>query len=266
MRRQLLLTSVAVIAVAAYFNTNSGSTLWICATPQADDLNQAGYEALTWVQVKGVGNHGEVGTTTNILQYDTWDSDFAQKGKGMSNAGDPEVELTNIPTDPGQVILTAAALTKYFYAFKIIRNDAVSESSSPSVKYNRGLVVGPRDPLGRNEDFDLKLFTLGLVQRQITVNPTSAGNPPVETVAPAITGTAQVNEVLTVSNGTFTGDATITYTRQWYAGGVAITGATNATFVVTTTQLGKVITARVRATNNAGYADGFAAPTAAVIA
>lgn len=265
MRAQLFAT-VAAVFPAAFVNTNSGAKLYICATAQPNDLDQAGYEALTWVRVTGVGNYGETGNKTNMLTYDTWDTDVVQKAKGMTDAGSPEIEVARIPTDAGQIILRAAASTNLNYAFKVTRNDNVGVATQPTIRYNRGLISGPTEPNGRNEDFDLEVFTLGLQQRQITVDPTSAGNPPVLTVSPAITGTAQVANVLTCSNGTFTGDATIVRSFQWYAGGVAISGANAATYLPVTADIGKVVTCRVTGTNAAGSAQGWAPATSAVIA
>jgi hypothetical protein len=169
-----LLASLSVTALAAAFaNTNAGSKLFICATPQPDDLDQTGFEGLTWVQIGGVGSAGEAGTSTNILTYDTWDTEVAQKAKGISNAGDPDIEVARDPDDAGQVILRAAALTNLNYAFKEMRNDApnADEDSRPTTYYNRGLVIGPRRPRGRNEDFDLEIYTLGLQQREVVVDP-----------------------------------------------------------------------------------------------
>lgn len=159
---------------AAYFNTHAGYKLYVCATPQPSDLTKTDFEALTWVQVKGVGSHGETGTSTNILSYDTWDSDVVQKAKGMSNAGDPEIEVARDPNDPGQNLMRQMADTNLNYAFKIEGNDAPEVGGTPTIRYNRGLVAGPREPNGRNEDFDLEVFTLGLQQKQIKVNPTGA--------------------------------------------------------------------------------------------
>ena len=172
MRAQLLASAVAAFP-AAFFNTNAGSKLYVCATAQQADLDAAGFAALTWVQVKGVGNHGETGSSTNILTYDTWDTDVVQKAKGMTDAGSPEIELARIPDDAGQEILHTAALTNLNYAFKIERNDKPNADvdSKPTIVYNRGLVTGPRTPNGRNEDFDLEVFSLGLNQRQIVVDP-----------------------------------------------------------------------------------------------
>lgn len=89
---------------------------------------------------------------------------------------------------------------------------------------------------------------------------------PANTVAPAITGTAQVGATLTVSNGTWTGTPTPTYTRQWKADGANIASATATTYVLTEAELGKVITCTVTGTNSAGNASATSAATAAVIA
>lgn len=87
---------------------------------------------------------------------------------------------------------------------------------------------------------------------------------PVNTVAPAITGTATVGETLTVTNGTWTGVPTPTYTRQWYADGVAIAGATGTTRVLAAGEEGKVITVVVTATNALGSVTKTSNATAAV--
>ena len=155
-----------------FANTMSGGKLYVCATAQNDDLTEAEFEALTWVQVKGVGSHGETGTNTNIVTYDTWDTEFVQKSKGTSNAGDPEIEVARIATDAGQIILRDFGdhFNKNNCAFKIERNDKpVGGTSTPTTIYNRGLVTGPRTTHGRNEDFELEMYTLALQQGQITV-------------------------------------------------------------------------------------------------
>jgi 5'-nucleotidase len=86
----------------------------------------------------------------------------------------------------------------------------------------------------------------------------------VNTVKPAITGTAEVGQELTASQGTWDPAAT-SATYRWLADGEPIDGATAATFTVTTAQLGKAITVEVTA-SAAGYDDGVATsdPTAPV--
>lgn len=153
-------------------NTNALGKLFICSTPQNADLNAAGFLALTWIEVKGVGNHGQAGSKTNILSYPTWGDTVVQKSKGMTDAGSPDVELARIPTDAGQIAIRAAAAQNQNYAFKVQHNDPATVGGTGTIIYNRGLVTGPARPLGRNEDFDLEVFSLGFVQKEVIVDPT----------------------------------------------------------------------------------------------
>lgn len=173
MRPLNIIAAINAAIAAGFFNSNAGNKLYVCATPQADDLDAAAFALLTWVQVGGVGSHGETGVSTNILTYDTWDTDVVQKAKGMSDAGSPDVEVARDPDDAGQIILRDAGATNYNYAFKIEKNDKPNDDvdSRPTTLYNRGLVTGPRRPNGRNEDFDLEVFTLALQQREVVVDP-----------------------------------------------------------------------------------------------
>lgn len=255
-----------VAAAAAFANANAASKLFVCATPQNSDLLRADYEALTWVPVKSLGSRGEMGKTTNMLTYDTWDTVVIQKAKGMTDAGTVTVEVARLPFDPGQNILRAggAVGNNNNYAFMELRADGTTPTNGTRI-YNRGLIGGPTRPGGRNEDFDLEVFTLGLQQEEIVSNPTGAGTAPANTALPAITGTAEVGETLALSNGTFTGDAVITYEYQWFAAGVAISDATGATFDLTSAQVGKIIQARVTARNASGAASAFSNATAAVV-
>lgn len=160
-------------------NTMAGRRVYVCADPQQNDLDQFEFAALAWTQVRGVGSFGETGENTNLLTYDTWDTDVTLKGKGITDAGSPELEVARLPSDAGQVILRTAARTNLNYAVRIDGNDYPDDDpdSTPTVRYNRGLIVGPRVPNGRNEDFDLEIFTFGLNQRQVTVDPLVGGLP-----------------------------------------------------------------------------------------
>lgn len=150
----------------------AGSTFWVCATPQQSDLTGTAYAALTWVQVKGVGSFTATGNKTNILSFMEWETDVLQKTKGITNAGDPILEVARISTDPGQIIMRSICLTKFNYAFKIIRGDLPTGiGASATTIYNRGIVNGPLRPNGKTEDFDLEMYDLALNQREIVVEP-----------------------------------------------------------------------------------------------
>jgi hypothetical protein len=77
---------------------------------------------------------------------------------------------------------------------------------------------------------------------------------PVNTVAPAITGTAQEGQTLTCSTGTWTGNPTPTYTYQWKRNGSNIGSATNSTYTLVTADVGQSIKCTVTATNFIGSA------------
>jgi len=178
MKKMALLTAAlsgsTVTLATPFADTNSGRKFYVCATVQPTDLIASAFAALTWVEVKGVGNLGETGNNQNILTYDEWATDVVQKGKGNTDAGSPELECRRIPTDPGQILMRSLALLPGNYAFKTEANNAPEPGGTGTIKYNRGIVTGPRNPNGRGEDFELDIFTLGLNQRQITVEPTEA--------------------------------------------------------------------------------------------
>lgn len=148
-----------------------GRKFYVAADPQVKGLDQAGFEGLTWVEVKNVGNIGQMGTEENILTYNTMDTEVADKQKGIANAGDPTLEVAFDAVDPGQVLMRQLANTRLTYAFKSELDDApAGVGSTPTTFYNLGLVAGPAMPNGGPEDFVVEVYTLPLVQKQIVVN------------------------------------------------------------------------------------------------
>lgn len=85
-----------------------------------------------------------------------------------------------------------------------------------------------------------------------TSNTLSGAELPVNTVAPVISGTVRIGEVLTSTQGTWTGTPTPTYAYQWMRDGVAIGGATASTHTVVAADIAELITCEVTATNIAG--------------
>ena len=78
--------------------------------------------------------------------------------------------------------------------------------------------------------------------------------PPVNTVTPTVSGLPVVGRTMTCSAGTWTSSVAPTFTYQWQRAGVAISGATNSTYVVTSADLLKTLSCKVTAKNNAGSA------------
>jgi len=80
-------------------------------------------------------------------------------------------------------------------------------------------------------------------------------NPPVNTVAPVISGPSAVGGTLTLTSlGTWTGLAPITYSQQWRNAGVNISGETGTTYQTQAADIGDNITCYVTATNADGSA------------
>ncbi len=93
----------------------------------------------------------------------------------------------------------------------------------------------------------------GYTTMKVASAPTAAVAPGtfVTKVQPSITGTPQVDQVLTADPGTWTPAGSATY--QWLADGVAIDGATGTTYTPTADDLRKQISVQVTM-NQAGYA------------
>jgi hypothetical protein len=95
---------------------------------------------------------------------------------------------------------------------------------------------------------------------------------PSNTTAPAVTGTTTDGHTLTADDGTWTGTAPITYTRQWQrcdaTGGdcTNITGQTSTTHTLDTADVGSTLRVVVTATNSTGTATETSAATAVVAA
>lgn len=73
----------------------------------------------------------------------------------------------------------------------------------------------------------VRSLLMGFPARSVTKSPI-----PVNTVAPAVTGTAAVGSTLSCTTGTWTNSGTPAYTYQWQRGGVNIGAATAATYVL----------------------------------
>lgn len=79
----------------------------------------------------------------------------------------------------------------------------------------------------------------------------AGGAVPVNSLAPAVSGTTNVGETLTTTNGNWTNSPT-SYAYTWYRDGVPISGATSSTYLLVAADEGALIYVRVIASNAAG--------------
>jgi Fibronectin type III domain len=92
------------------------------------------------------------------------------------------------------------------------------------------------------------------------------GNAPVNTVTPAVTGTATVGQTLSTTNGTWTGVPTPTFTYQWQRAGSNISGATSSTYTLVAADASNTIRCIVTAINTVSAVDATSNSTASVAA
>lgn len=92
----------------------------------------------------------------------------------------------------------------------------------------------------------------------------SGSGVPVNTVAPAISGTPVVGNTLSVSNGTWT--QAVSYAYQWLRDSDPISGATLSTYELVADDANTMISAVVTATNPVGSASEEATPVGPVAA
>jgi hypothetical protein len=95
-----------------------------------------------------------------------------------------------------------------------------------------------------------------VISKTFTITVNNVIETPVNTVAPAVTGVAQVGEVIQCSTGTWTDMQSGSFTYQWKdaADDSEIVGQTASTFSVTGEWVGESVYCTVTATNSAGSA------------
>jgi hypothetical protein len=94
---------------------------------------------------------------------------------------------------------------------------------------------------------------------------------PTNSAVPTISGTAKVGQTLTSTDGTWSGTPTPTYGYQWQSATTSggsysnISGATSATYTLTSSEAGLYLRCQVTATNTAGSASAESAASAQVV-
>ena len=90
-------------------------------------------------------------------------------------------------------------------------------------------------------------------------------NPPANTTPPVLDKTTvAVGGVISCTTGVWTGNAPITYARQWLRDGANIAGATGASYTAVAGDSTHSITCRVTATNSIGNASAVSSNACAV--
>lgn len=148
-----------------------------------------------------------------------------------------------------------------------LRCDSAAENCQP--------ISGATDPtyVLQVDDFEARLRLR--VTAQSSSDPVSATSaptdaiesPPFSTAPPQVTGNTTAGSTLATTNGSWDGTAAISYATTWErcdASGAncqPISGATDATYVLTSTDVGSTLRSRVTATNGLGSESAVSAAT-----
>lgn len=188
-------------------------------------------------------------------------------------------------TAPGTPTLTAGSGTvtvnwtagSNVMQYRVFRS-SVSGEPGTLIEEQRGLVDEPAtsivDTAVPDGTWYYSVSGIGFDERETAVSAQAtvtlgAASPPVNTTLPAVSGTQLVDELLSTTNGTWTGATSYAY--QWLrcdaAGNacVPIVGATSSTYSLVLADDGSTIRARVTATNASGSASVDSAATSVIV-
>lgn len=107
-------------------NPSAGAKLYVSAAAPATQT-EAGYQALTWVQVKGLDQLGEFGKSYEVGTFDSLD-EGRLKYRSILDEGEIDATPADLPADPGQIIVKAAADAPRGSAGEIISFRAEAEN------------------------------------------------------------------------------------------------------------------------------------------
>jgi hypothetical protein len=114
--------------------------------------------------------------------------------------------------------------------------------------------------------------TVGAAEGSTTsgINAAMVSAAPVNTALPVVSGTPTVGDLLSCSNGSWTGESestlmvgwplTTPFAYQWLRDGGAIAGATSAAYLVQSTDVGHTLACEVAASNDAGHTSARSNP------
>jgi len=226
-------------------------------------LTEADFVGQTWTEIAPLQSIGTVGDNAAVVTFDALGDGRTYKLKGTKNAGTLSAVAGFDPSNAGQALAVTAADSPNSFATMIQPNDA-PVGGTRSARMFTALYMSAAQAIDTANSVITMALNLEVNSNVVFVAATSGGSIPTNSVLPAITGTVEVGETLTLGNGTWAGSPTPTFGYQWFADGESIPGATSATYVPVVGDVGKVLTGQVRALNPLGVAYAMSAATAGV--
>lgn len=116
--------------------TSAGMKVFIGGTKnqKSADFVLADFAEETWLEINEVEAAGQVGDTSEAVNFTALSDNRARTLKGPRSAGTMEIVCGIDPADPGQLSAIAAEKAIHDYAFKLVFNDAPA-GGTPSERY-----------------------------------------------------------------------------------------------------------------------------------
>jgi len=210
---------------------------------------------------------------------------YAQNGAGNSPNSGSSNQITTSATVPGAPTIgtaTATSATTATVSFTAPASNGGATITSYTAVSSPGGITGTLSQSGSGT-ITVNGLTGATNYTFVVYATNSAGNSPnsgssnqittytapVNTVAPAVTGTARAGQTLSCTTGTWTGNpASFSYSYIWRKNGVDQQGAAyyNSTYVLTSSDVGSTWSCKVTATNTGGSTSAISNSTASVVA
>lgn len=218
------------------------------------------FAADAYVEIAETETISDFGDTATDVPFTALGDARTRHLKGSTDGGVATITCGDMPSDPGQVLVKAAASPtdqderNFKFEWK---NGDVSYIRGPVMSFTRINGTGPNNVAKRS-------FGVSNSYGEFIDLATGGGVAPANTVLPAITGTAETSETLTASSGSWTGTPSPSYSYQWFLDGVALAGKTASTIVVIADYEGSVLSVLVTAANTAGTSYAMSDETATI--
>jgi fibronectin type III domain protein/NHL repeat-containing protein len=160
-------------------------------------------------------------------------------------AGDGSAHLSfTAPTDPG---------TSTIIAYQVSLDGGSTWQTISTTPGQGGTLTATLTALSDGTTYNVLVRAVngsggGTASPQASVTPQV---PPANSTPPTLTGTPEVGDTLTADPGTWQGTS-LTYSYQWLRDGIAVSGATNTTYVPTSNDVGHQFSVQVTASNDVG--------------
>lgn len=141
-----------------YYSTTIANSDTINALSDAAAI--AYFTALTYIEVGETENLGTIGDNAQSIPFISTGNSRVRKVKGAKDAGTHQVTCGRDPLDLGQIALITAAGQQYNHPFKIVAADVPPGTTTPSVQYYAGLVMGSPTQWNDNNSVTRRIFNV----------------------------------------------------------------------------------------------------------